>query len=159
MSRNPAARRPLPELAIEIAAHPGLIHQVISAVGQSSAGHGSRLLEHPEPNRMIVEFTTRLLGRTIRTEEEVTLEPPGRIHYRLLRGPLPEVEEDFAIEGAGSPSTLRYTGWYQPHPGRLRGWLDRAVVPAAYRRAVWTSMRQVKQLSEARQSRSRLFPI
>lgn len=150
-----AERFPLPGLELEIDAQAGLVHQVVSAVGLSGGGHSSRLLEQLAPDRMLVEFTTTLLGRPLRTVEEVTVAPPTGVHYRLVSGPLPEVEEDFLILG-DRPCTLRYSGWFKPNKG-LRGWFDRLVVPHLYRSAVLASMRQVKGFAETRQRKSRLF--
>jgi len=153
-------RRPLPELQLEIAAHEQLVYQLIGAAGQGGGGsHGARLLDRPAPERMIVEFTTRLLGREVKTIEEVSLLDGGRIHYRLLEGPLPAVEEEFSIQPQAGGCVLRYSGWFKAHRGWLRGRLESVLVPWLYRRAVWSSMLEIKALAEARQAKSRLFRL
>ena len=149
-------RRPLKPLALDIGAHPGLVHQVASAVGQEG-DHSSRLLERPAPDRMIVEYTTVVLGRPVVTLEEVTV-APGSIHYRLLKGPLPAVEEDFEIDERPGGCTLRYRGWFEPNTG-LRGVVDRFMVPRLYERALRASMAQVKAIAEERQTKSRQFRL
>ncbi len=153
---------PLPSLSIEIAAHPELVYQLIAAAGRGSlpggASHGARLLEQPAPDRAVVEFTTPVFGRRVVTVEEVRFEPPHRIHYRLLSGPLPAVEEEFWLQPAAIGTVMRYSGRYQPHRPLLRTLFDRAVVPSIYRRVVWKSMLDIKAAAEARQAKSRLFP-
>lgn len=148
----------LPTLDLEIAARPELVYQMIAAVGQGPDAAHARLIERPAADRAIVEFTTRVLGRTVRTVEEVGFHPPGRITYRLLKGPLPLVEEEFLIEPAGEKTRLRYHGTFTPHQPWWRAAFDRLVVPRIYRKAVWASMKQVKLAAEERQRKSRVFP-
>lgn len=151
-------RFPLPSLDLFIASRPELAFQLVSAVGQGPDAAHARVLERPASDLAIVEFTTSVLGRTVRTVEEVRFIKPDRITYRLLRGPLPQVEEEFVFEPEGSGVRLRYRGHFRAHPGWLRTLIDRLIVPAVYRRAVRKSMEQIKAAAEARQARSRLFP-
>ncbi len=155
------ARYPLPELRLEIAAHPGLVYQIIAAAGRGQlpghASHGARILEQPAPDRALVEFTTRVLLRQVVTVEEVRFEPSERIHYRLVKGPLPAVEEEFRLDAHEAGAVLHYSGWFEPNAPLLRTWLDRVIVPRLYRRAVWHSMREIKAAAEARQAKSVLF--
>lgn len=151
-------REPLPTLAVEIDARPELVYQLVAAVGQGpDASHG-RVLERPAPDRAIVEFTTRVVGRTVRTIEEVGFHPPGLITYRLLKGPLPAVDEEFRIQSLGEKTALRYGGTFVPHRPWWRAAFDRLIVPRLYRRAVWASMCQIKSAAEKRQRESRVFP-
>jgi hypothetical protein len=157
-----SSRYPLPRLSTQIGARPEIVFQVIAGLDQgavSQAGaHHARVLERPGSDRMVVEFTTTVFGRQVVTVEEVVLEPPLRIHYRLIKGPLPEVVEDFSLHPESKGTTLDYTGWFVPNRPLLRRLLDRVAVPILYRRAVGQSMADVKRLAEARQQRSRLFP-
>ncbi len=154
-----ASRYRLPGLAISIAAHQDLVFQLISAVGQGSDAAHARVLERPSRDRAIVEFTTSVFGRHVRTEEEVQFLPPDRITYRLLRGPLPQVEEEFRLDPAKNGVILRYSGSFVAHEPWPRTVFDRLVVPWIYRRAVWKSMQGIKQAAEERQRKSRVFPM
>ena len=50
-------------------------------------------------------------GLTTTTTETVAFDPPGRIGFRLLRGPVPHVSETFAFTEVDSTTTLlRYDG-------------------------------------------------
>jgi len=150
--------RPLPRLSVSIHARRELVFQLIAAVGQGPDAAHARVLERPAADRLIVEFTTRVLGRTVKTLEEVGLHPPDRISYRLLRGPLPDVEEEFRLEPHEPGVVLSYSGTYQPNRGWLRALFDQMVVPPLYRRAVRQSMEQIKRAAEERQRKSRVFP-
>ncbi len=152
-----ASALPLPSLSLPIRARLELVFQLIAAVGQGPDARHARVQERPAPDRLIVEFTTRVLGRTVRTLEEVRLHPPDRITYRLLRGPLPEVEEEFRLEASDPGVILRYAGTYRPHDPWPRALFDRLVVPRIYRAAVCRSMEQIKRAAEERQSKSRVF--
>ena len=148
---------PLPALDLAIAARPGLVFQLISAVGQGADAAHARVVERPSPERAIVEFTTRVMGRTVKTLEEVRFHAPDRISYRLLKGPIPAVEEEFRVEPDGERTVLRYRGTFTAHSAWWRGGFDRIVVPRIYRRAVWASMVQIKLAAEERQGKSRVF--
>ena len=148
---------PLPALDIAIEARPGLVFQLISAVGQGADAAHARVVERPSPERAIVEFTTRVMGRTVRTLEEVGFHAPDLISYRLLKGPIPGVEEEFRVEPDGEWTMLRYRGTFTVHSPWWRGAFDRIVVPRIYRRAVLASMAQIKQAAEERQAKSRVF--
>lgn len=148
----------MPALELPINASPALVFQLIAAVGQGPDAAHARVLERPSPERAIVEFTTTVFGREVRTLEEVGFHAPERITYRLIKGPLPAVDEEFLVQPNGDGSLLRYRGTFQPHRPWARTIFDRLVVPRIYRKAVWSSMLQIKQAAEARQRKSRVFP-
>ena len=149
---------PLPSLSLPIDARPELVFQLIRAVGQGPDAKHARVVERPAPDRAIVEFMTSLPLWTVRTLEEVVFIPPDRITYRLLRGPLPEVHEEFRLEAADGGTVLRYSGTFRAHEPWPRTLVDRLVVPRLYRRAVLKTMQGIKRAAEDRQRRSRLFP-
>ncbi len=148
----------LPSLRLSISARRELVFQLISAVGQGPDASHARVVERPSSDRAIVEFTTPVFGRTVRTLEEVMFLPPDRITYRLLRGPLPGVHEEFRLEPADGGTVLYYSGGFQAHGPWPRTVFDRLVVPRIYRRAVWKSMQDIKRAAEDRQRKSRVFP-
>ncbi len=148
---------PLPTLGIAIEASPALVFQLVAAVGQGRDATHARVLRRPSPEVAIVEFTTRVLGRQVRTLEEVRFYPPDRITYRLLRGPLPAVNEEFRVESRDGGTMLVYRGTFEAHPPWPRTVLDRLLVPWLYRSAVWKSMLDIKRAAEERQKKSVLF--
>ncbi len=148
----------LPSLSVSINAHRELVFQLISAVGQGPDARHARVVERPSSDRAIVEFTTPVFGRIVRTLEEVMFFSPDRITYRLLRGPLPGVHEEFRMEPADGGTVLSYSGSFRAHGPWPRTLFDRVVVPWIYRRAVWKSMQDIKRAAEDRQRKSRVFP-
>ena len=49
-------------------------------------------------------------GLTATTVETVRFDPPGRIEFRLVRGPVPHVAETFELREDGDHTVLVYTG-------------------------------------------------
>ena len=49
-------------------------------------------------------------GLTAVTVETVTLDPPNRMGFRLLRGPAPHVTETFAFDETADGTRLSYSG-------------------------------------------------
>ncbi len=49
-------------------------------------------------------------GLTATTVETVRFEPPSRVAFRLVRGPVPHVTETFDLEERGEATELVYTG-------------------------------------------------
>lgn len=49
-------------------------------------------------------------GLTAVTLETVTFDPPARIRFRLVRGPVPHVAETFELEETATGTRLTYTG-------------------------------------------------
>ncbi len=148
----------LPALDLDIDARPDLVYQLVAAVGQGPDAAHARVIERPSPDCAIVEFRTKIMGREVRTLEEVRFIPPDRITYRLLRGPLPAVNEEFMIKPSDAGTRLQYSGSYVAHSPWPRTLFDRLVVPRLYRKAVWASMLGIKRAAEARQQKSRVFP-
>lgn len=53
---------------------------------------------------------TPAYGLTATTVETVRFERPERVHFRLVRGPVPHVVETFELEEVGDDTELRYSG-------------------------------------------------
>jgi hypothetical protein len=53
---------------------------------------------------------TRVYGLTATTVETVRFDAPERVHFRLVRGPVPHVVETFALRDLGEETELEYTG-------------------------------------------------
>jgi hypothetical protein len=103
-------------------------------------GEGMVLAAHHTPSS---RFTTT-------TVETVTFEPPGRVVFRLVRGPVPHVREQFRLaELEGGRSTeLRYDGelgsdgWW---PGAAWGRL----ISARWEATVADSLAELRKAAEA----------
>ena len=59
---------------------------------------------------MLAAHYTRAYGLTATTIETVRFEPPERVHFRLVRGPVPHVVETFELRDVGGATELEYTG-------------------------------------------------
>jgi hypothetical protein len=102
-------------------------------------------------DRMVLAAHRTPVGRTVAvTVETVTLERPMRMTFRLVRGPVPYVVEEFAFDQVdGSTTTLTYTGELGTDlwgPGRAWG----ALVAPAWERAVRRSVEQIRAAAENR---------
>jgi hypothetical protein len=97
---------------------------------------------------LAAHFTTLKCGLTS-TVETVRFERPDRIHFRLVRGPVPHVRESFVLEPTAIGTSLTWEGelgtdfW---SPGAW--WGDR--VARSWERAVRSSMEAVLTESERR---------
>lgn len=134
---------------IEINAPGDLTFEVVSSAG--------RVIEKRSENQRVVEFTSEVGGRTIRTVELVELYRPHKIGYRWLEGPLPMVEEEIVFEALERGRTkLFYRGRFQSRGG-ARWLVDRLWVKRMFDREVRKHLEQAKMMSEKRAARSRVY--
>ena len=150
-------------VAIEIAAPPALVFQMLSAIGQGAQRDGERaeILEESD-GALICDFWTTVAlpigrDRLVRTRERVRILPPDRIEYEHLDGPVRGLRESItvgAMDGGGA--TVTYEGSYHPE-----GVVDhlRATLFArpAIQRVMRTHLADVRDRAEARAGRSRVF--
>jgi hypothetical protein len=135
---------------VRVEAPRGLCFEVVAAAGRTRD-------ELSEIER-IVEFRTDYKGREIVTLERVELDPPVRIDYRWIEGPLPEVTETISFEEVGPGTTdMRYCGRFEPRRGAFRWLVGRFVVKPAFDRLVLEHLNQAKEIAERRAARSRLY--
>jgi hypothetical protein len=88
-------------------------------------------------------------GLTAVTVETVTLDPPNRMGFRLLRGPVPHVIESFAFDETADGTRLSYSGELGTDLWRLgQAWGD--LVARSWVDAVGASMATIKTESERR---------
>ena len=91
------------ELVFEVISAPYLGRTATSARAQAArarAGHEMVLAEHYTP---VGPFVTTTL-------ETVRFEPPERVHFRLARGPVPSVVEEFHLREVDGGTELEYRG-------------------------------------------------
>ena len=81
--------------------------------------------------------------------ETVRFEPPGRISFRLLRGPVPHVTETFVLEEAGEGTELVYSGELGTDLWAL-GAAWGGLVARSWERTVAESLAEVKEEAERR---------
>lgn len=143
---------PLGPLAITIAAPRELVFEQISApyLGRIPRGLRDKLEVLERSERMVVAaHRTKVRGFVIVTVESVMFEPPERVGFRLLRGPVPHVVESFLLREVEGGTELAYEGelgadlWFL---GRLYG----GQVAKVWVRTVAASMEQIKAAAEQR---------
>lgn len=93
--------------------------------------------------------TGRLVATTLET---VRFEPPSKIHFRLVRGPVPYVVESFALSEAEGGTVLEYSGELGTDLWALGSWWGGRVGPR-WEAAVRSSFAAVKTEAERRASR------
>ncbi len=97
---------------------------------------------------LAAHFTQVKCGVTS-TVETVRFEQPDRIHFRLVRGPVPHVRESFILNATESGSTLTWEGELGTDFGALGAlWGD--VVARSWEKAVRSSMTAIITESERR---------
>jgi hypothetical protein len=98
----------------------------------------------------VAEHRTKLPWMDALTVEAVRFEPPARVTFRLLRGPVPHVLEEFTLEEQEAGTLLRYRGELGADLWLLgRVWGGKVVRPV-WERTVAASLEQIKQGAEQR---------
>lgn len=134
---------------VTVAAPRGLCFEVVASAGEA--------LERRPDGAKVVRFTTTVGRRAVPTIELVVTEPPERIRYSWLEGPLPEVNEVISFADAGSGTELVYEGSFRAGRGPI-GWLyGRFVVKPVFERLVRKHLQQAKEVSERRGRRSHKY--
>ena len=150
--------RELGPLAVRVAAPRDIVFDV-AAAPYSSAQPPRALRDKVTvlergTDLVVAKHRTRAGLVTTVTVEVVTLARPERIGFRLLRGPVPVVVEQFALTDSNGATELEYGGelgtdfWW---PGALWG----RVVAGYWERTVEASLQQIKASAEAVATRRR----
>jgi len=147
--------RPLGPIAVRIAASRDVVFAVVSTPYLGRATRALRekveVLERGD-DLVLAAHHTRAYGLTATTVETVRFEPPERIHFRLVRGPVPHVMETFVLTEADDETELLYSGelgtdlWTL---GRLWG----AAVARSWEATVAASLESIRAESERRAKR------
>jgi hypothetical protein len=145
--------RPLGPLTMEIAAPRDVVYAVATAPYAERRPHALRekvaIWERTASAVIAAHRTPVRGGLTAVTVEAVTFDPPGRIGFRLLRGPVPHVRETFELAPTVGGTRLTYTGelgtdlW-----GLGERWGD--VVARAWVQAVQESFDTIRDESQRR---------
>jgi hypothetical protein len=145
-------------IAIRIEAPRDLVFEMISEpyLGHSPRDSGIEVLARGE-DLAVASHHTRVHFYTAITVEAVKFEPPDRVGFRHLAGPVPHAVEEFLLDESEGVTTLRYTGEIGIDfffLGRIAG---RRWVRPQWERAVRDDLDDLRQraelLSERRQAR------
>lgn len=108
------SRRPLGPLVVTIAAPRELVFDVIAApyLGRTPAALAGKLrvLERGGDMVLAEHYTPVRGGLVATTVETVRFTRPERVSFRLVRGPVPYVEEEFLLQEQDGTTMLRYHG-------------------------------------------------
>lgn len=118
--------RPLGPLTVDIAAPRDLVFDLIAApylgrAPRDSAEH-IKVIERGT-DMVIAAHRTPIAGGLVSTTvESVRFERPHTVSFRLLRGPVPHVVEQFHLDEAGDTTNLRYEGELGTDLWHVGGW-------------------------------------
>jgi hypothetical protein len=98
-------------IIVGIAAPREIVFEIIAApyLGRTPGGSGIEVLARSDA-LVVATHHTRVHFYTARTVEVLDFEPPTRIRFRHLTGPVPHAVEEFALEEIGEDTELRYAG-------------------------------------------------
>jgi hypothetical protein len=98
-------------VTIRIAAPRELVFEIISApyLGRTPGGSGIKVVARGD-TIAVAAHHTKVHFYTARTVEVVEFEPPTRVGFRHLTGPVPHAVEQFALAELDGATELRYEG-------------------------------------------------
>lgn len=98
-------------ITIRIAAPLELVFEIISSpyLGRTPRGAGIEVLAKSDA-LVVAAHHTKVHFYTARTVEAIKFEPPTRVGFLHLTGPVPYAVEEFALEGVDGATELRYRG-------------------------------------------------
>jgi hypothetical protein len=142
-------------LRLRIDAPRELVYEILSAPYLGRAHIESIDVLASGESLVVASHLTKVHFYEARTVEAVELEPPARIGFRHLTGPVPHAVEEFRLEEQGQETELHYGGELGIDfflLGRIAG--RRWVVPQ-WHRAVGEHLDAVKAQAEQRARRTR----
>jgi hypothetical protein len=148
--------RPLGPFGVEVAAPAGTVFDVIAApyLGRTPRAMSGKLQVFDRGTDMVLagHYTPVHHGRlTAATLETVTFDRPHRIAFRLARGPVPHITEEFTLTEHDGTTRLDYSGELgTDFAAAGQWWADR--VAAAWEAAVRSSFRVIQAEAERRAS-------
>jgi hypothetical protein len=98
-------------ITVPIAAPRELVFELISApyLGRGPAGSGIEVVAGSD-ELVVAAHHTPVHFYTSRTVEAVEFDPPARVGFRHLTGPVPHAVEEFTLEEVDGATELRYHG-------------------------------------------------
>jgi len=146
--------RPLGPFGVDIAAPAETVFDVIAApyLGKTPRAMAGKLkvLERGTDLVLAEHYTPVHGGRlTATTLETVSFDRPKRVSFRLVRGPVPELTEEFTLTEVNGKTRLDYTGELGTDFGAVgQLWADQ--VAAAWQSAVRSSFKSIQGEAERR---------
>ena len=142
-------------LEFQIDADPAIVYEILSAPYTGRARNDSIDIIAADESLVVAAHLTKVHFYESRTVEAVQLEPPSRIGFRHLTGPVPHAIEEFVLEAEGQKTVLRYRGelgidYFVLGRVAARHW----VIPQ-WIRAVDGHLKLVTEQAELRAERSR----
>lgn len=146
--------RPLGPFSVEVAAPAGTVFDVIAApyLGRTPRAMAAKLrvVERAEGMVLAEHYTPVHGGRlTATTLETVTFDRPNRVRFRLIRGPVPHVAEDFTLTERNGVTALAYSGELGTDFGIAGQWWG-SQVAEAWEAAVHASFASIQAEAERR---------
>jgi Polyketide cyclase / dehydrase and lipid transport len=146
--------RPLGPFGVQIAAPAATVFDVIAApyLGRTPRAMSGKLQVLQRGSDMVLaeHYTPVHQGRlTAATLETVTFDRPRRIAFRLVRGPVPHITEEFALTEHDGTTRLDYSGELGTDFGIAGQWWASRVA-AAWEAAVRSSFTGIRTEAERR---------
>lgn len=145
--------RPLGPLSIEVAAPRDVVYAVTTAPYAERRPRAMEekvdILERGEGMVLAAHRTPVGGGLTAVTVETVSFEPPARIRFQLVRGPVPHVIETFELEEMPTGTRLSYAGEMGTDLGALGQWWG-DLVERSWVSAVRESLATIRTEAERR---------
>jgi hypothetical protein len=146
--------RPLGPFSVEVAAPAGTVFDVIAApyLGRTPRALAGKLrvVERGEGMVLAEHYTPVHGGRlTATTLETVAFDRPHRVGFRLVRGPVPHVAEEFTLTERHGVTALAYSGELGTDFGVAGQWWG-SQVARAWEAAVRASFASIQAEAERR---------
>jgi uncharacterized protein YndB with AHSA1/START domain len=145
--------RPLGPIALDIAAPPEVVFDVIAAPYLDRTPRAMRgkleVIERGADLVLAAHFTPVAPGLTVTTVETVRFERPHRISFRLIKGPVPHVLESYELRPSETGTAFEYRGELGTDLWAL-GAAWGGVVAPSWERTVATTLESVRTEAERR---------
>lgn len=98
-------------ITLRIDAPRGLVFEMLEApyTGRAPSGSGIEVIAGSDA-LVVAAHHTKVHFYTARTVEVVEFDPPGRVGFRHLAGPVPHAVEAFALEESAGATEIHYEG-------------------------------------------------
>jgi Polyketide cyclase / dehydrase and lipid transport len=145
--------RPLGPIALDIAAPPEIVFDVVAApyLGRTPRALRGKLevLERGADLVLAAHFTPVAPGLKVTTVETVRFERPQRISFRLVKGPVPHVLEHYELHASDRGTAFEYRGELGTDLWAL-GAVWAGVVAPSWEQTVASSLERIRVEAERR---------
>ncbi len=138
-----------------------LVFQMMSSIGRGGikgdTNESSSVLCR-DGDHMIAQFKTKAGPMSYTTIEEIDFEPPERITFKHLSGPLHYAWEEFVYRDVDGDTEVVHNGEFIWHPFPLIGKLAGLMYTRpTFERVIEKHMKVIKDAAEERAARSHVF--